>query len=104
MILELTNDKKPKSKTSKETLDLFRDLFLKNKDCYIYGYTIELLTHKKGVRKFINLLRWEGMPIISNYNGYKYSTNKEEIKECYEKLRIRALRTYSAAKKMKMNL
>ena len=68
-------------------------------DCI--GHELEACLSTPGVRRYINKLRCKGMSIISSKSGYKYTRNKGEIKVCYKKLRMRALRAYTAAQQMK---
>ena len=54
------------------------------------------------IRRCIHHLRVkENLPIISSREGYKYSTKRKEIVECYELLRKRAKRIRKAEKGLK---
>lgn len=103
MIIELTNDKINK-KASKDIKELYKEFFIKNKNIWFKGHIIESIVKKSSVRTYVNKLRCEGMPIISSSQGYKLTTDKNEIKQCYEELRLRALKAYTAAKRMQKNI
>ena len=104
MIIEITTDKKGEYVISDNVLDKTRDFMYQNIDQWIKGKDISNAVNYTTIRVVINKLRNEGMPIVSGKKGYKLTTNKNEIKQCYQALRIRALRAYTAAKKMKMLL
>lgn len=101
MIVEICKNKYSNCKHNKEILNSYRDLFLNNKEKWLTGPQIENILGKTGRRKYINLLRCEGLPIISGIKGYKYTNNERELRQCYDELRNRALRAITAAKLMK---
>ena len=101
MIIEITTNKKTRFGVSESAIETVREFLLSNKDKWIKGKEISEQTNYKNIRVIINKLRFEGLPIVSSFRGYKLTTSKNEIEVCYEELRLRALRALSAAKKMK---
>lgn len=85
-----------------DILDQYRVLFVFNENRW---FSSDELTKQLAVsqhRSYINKLRCEGLPIISDIKkGYKLSTDKTEIKKCYYDLRERALKALSSARLMK---
>ena len=107
MIIEITSNKyvKLKQPINEDILMMYRNWFLTNQDQWFFGWQLEQYIGKTCPRKYINILRCEGMPIISNTSkGYKYTTNKNEMKQCYEDLRNRALRALTACRIMKKQI
>lgn len=85
-----------------DILDQYRVLFVFNENRW---FSSDELTKQLAVnqhRSYINKLRCEGLPIISHiHKGYKLTTNKIEIKQCYSELRNRALKALTSARLMK---
>lgn len=105
MKIEIVYNKQTKAKIRKDYLEMFRNWFNNNKEVWILGRELEFELKITSVRTYINKLRNEGMPIISNtQTGYKYTTNKKEIQKCYMKLEDRAVRAMTAAQKMRKHL
>ena len=102
MIIIATTYKKTDVKIKEKHLDSARDFFSMNLNKWVNTKDVIYGIKYTNVRRIVNELRNEGMPIVSGQKGYKLTTNKNEIKQCYSELRIRALRIISAAKKMKM--
>ena len=102
MITILSKNKYTKVKLNDDILDQYRNFFITNKEQWWTGPQLEAFIGKTCRRKFINKLRCEGLPIISDVNkGYKLTTNKDDIRKCYDKLRDRALTAITSAKLMK---
>ena len=79
MIIEICKNKYSDRKFSTKTLNLYYNWFLNNKEIWIKGEELEFVVGNSTVRKYINLLRCEGVPIISDVKkGYKYTNNKDE--------------------------
>lgn len=104
MIIEITNNKKTNNRINIEKLDDLLEHFKLNIDVWFTSNELENVIQKKRIRSYINELRSIGVPVVSSKYGYKLTYNKDEIKKCYEELRMRALRALTAAKCMKNNL
>jgi hypothetical protein len=101
MIIEVTTNKYAKN-NPKQKLKIVRQFFMTNKDQWLDSDFIFKNIDIKNIRPYVNKLRCEGIPIVSDIKkGYKLTSDKTEIKKCYEDLRLRALRAYTAAKLMK---
>lgn len=101
MIIELTKNKYSKIKIGKNNLESMREFFIENREIWYNSNDLTMLLGIKNVRPIINKLRNSGEPIISSHKGYKYSLYKDDIKDCYYKLRLRALIALTAARKLK---
>jgi hypothetical protein len=66
---------------------------------FINSAEIEMVLNMGGatVRGCIHYLRESGHPVISTGMGYKYTTNKKEIKSCIKSLLQRASKIQCAA-------
>lgn len=80
---------------TKELLNILQ----KNKDRFFHSKELEKLLdiNSKELRKIIHNLRVSSHPIISGLSGYKYTTNKLEIINCYNSLRKRSKSIYYAS-------
>ena len=58
------------------------------------------LKNKATLRQYINDLRIDGEPILSFWNGYKYSTDWSEVYKCVQELKGRAQSILNAAEGM----
>lgn len=106
MIIIMSKNEMTKAEVNKEILQAYRNWFISNPEQWFIGRSLYLLIGlgNENPRNIINKLRNEGLPIISSKNGYKLTTNKKEIEQCYKKLRIRAIRSLTACKQMKKQL
>ncbi len=101
MIVEITTNKYHKQIPSNDVLERIKILLMDNPNKWYKSEEIKILCEYADVRRAINQLRVNGLPIISGREGYKYTNNKNEIKQCYYKLRNRALIALTAANKLK---
>jgi len=104
MIIEITKDKMTAIKINKDVYEQFAMWFLNHTEEWVKREELENYIGISNVRAYINKLRCDGFTIISNNTGYCFTTNKDEIKKCYDKLRNRALTALTAARKMKKML
>lgn len=102
MIIEITSNKYADYKAPIDIKELVLDILKENKGTWIKSNEIAKELHiPENIRVIINNLRNDGNPIISSKEGYKYTEDKQEIKECYIKLRLRLLRGLTAARNLK---
>lgn len=105
MIVEITSNKYVNYKIKEETIKNAMEFFKVHQDQWFKSEVLVRLLGYAHTRLLINRLRVLGEPIVSHTKyGYKYTTNKEELKLHYEKLRNRALTALTAARLMKKTL
>jgi hypothetical protein len=102
MIIIATTNKYSKHELSKKKLEEAKEFFLTHQDKWYNTNDLVIELDYKMIRIIINKLRVEGMPIIShNRFGYKYTTDKADIRTCYESLRNRLLIGLTAARRLR---
>lgn len=112
LVIVRLNDKiLPKLKVPEDVLqrmEWFRNYFILSEGtCHRGDELVKLfeLKDKVMLRKVINHLRMNGLTVIScGRCGYKYTTNKEELKQYCTKLQHRGLTILSVARQIKNNM
>ena len=102
MIIEISRNKYAKNSIGDEMLKKATEFFVENKDKWYNANELQVVLKYENIRMLVNRLRADGLSIVSDTRkGYKYTENKDEINECYKKLRQRCLIALTAAKQMK---
>lgn len=88
-----------KNKNYKELLTLLRE-----REDYINSkFIISIIPDIKNtsnLRKMVNVMRKQGLPVISSSKGYKISNNKQEVLITIQQLQHRANSIFKAASGM----
>lgn len=102
MILEISKDKFTTTHIDDNKLITCKNWFIQNEDTWITGNNLGQILGGSNQRIYVNRLRCDGFPIISDLSkGYKLTFNKDEILKSYKDLRLRALRALTACRRMK---